>query len=58
MFSFLNASYSIPCTLPISRRREHDEAEERFADFLCVLISGGFLEIEGFRLPSYEAVTS
>ncbi len=28
-----------------------DESEERFADFLCVLISGGFLEIEGFRLP-------
>jgi methylase of polypeptide subunit release factors len=28
-----------------------DESEEQFADFLRVLISGGFLEIEGFRLP-------
>ena len=29
-----------------------DESEEEFADFLRVLISGGFLEIEGFRLPA------
>jgi len=28
-----------------------DEPEEEFADFLRILISGGFLEIEGFRLP-------
>ena len=35
-----------------------DESEERFADFLCVLISGGFLEIEGFRLPAHKTLTS
>jgi len=29
------------------------EREEEFADFLRVLISGGFLEIEGFRLPPH-----
>ncbi|PYT27359.1 MAG: hypothetical protein DMG58_20440 [Acidobacteria bacterium] len=29
------------------------EPEEEFADFLRVLISGGFLEIEGFRLPPH-----
>ena len=29
------------------------ETEEEFADFLRVLISGGFLEIEGFRLPPH-----
>ena len=29
-----------------------DESEEGFADFLRVLISGGFLEIDGFRLPA------
>lgn len=27
------------------------EPEEEFADFLRVLISGGFLEVEGYRLP-------
>lgn len=35
-----------------------DESEEEFADFLRVLISGGFLEIEGFRLPPHPALTS
>jgi hypothetical protein len=35
-----------------------DEPEEKFAEFLCVLISGGFLEIDGFRLPLHETVTS
>jgi hypothetical protein len=35
-----------------------DESEEKFADFLCVLISGGFLEIDGFRLPPRESLTS
>jgi SAM-dependent methyltransferase len=35
-----------------------DESEERFADFLGVLISGGFLEIDGFRLPPHETLTS
>jgi hypothetical protein len=30
-----------------------DETEREFADFLRVLISGGFLEIEGFRLPPH-----
>jgi methylase of polypeptide subunit release factors len=35
-----------------------DESEEKFADFLGVLISGGFLEIDGFRLPPHETVTS
>ena len=29
------------------------ESEEGFADFLRVLISAGFLEIEGFRLPAH-----
>jgi hypothetical protein len=29
-----------------------DEPEEEFADFLRILISGGFLEIDGFRLPA------
>ena len=29
------------------------EREEEFADFLRVLIAGGFLEIEGFRLPPH-----
>lgn len=29
------------------------ETEEEFADFLRVLIAGGFLEIEGFRLPRH-----
>ena len=35
-----------------------DESEDHFADFLRVLISGGFLEIEGFRLPPHSSVTS
>jgi len=35
-----------------------EEPEELFADFLRVLISGGFLEIEEFRLPPHGAVTS
>ena len=29
-----------------------DESAEEFADFLRALISGGFLEVEGFRLPA------
>lgn len=29
------------------------DSEESFADFLRVLISGGFLEIDGFRLPAH-----
>ena len=35
-----------------------EESEEGFADFLSVLISGGFLEIEGFHLPAHETFTS
>jgi SAM-dependent methyltransferase len=35
-----------------------DESEEHFADFLRVLVSGGFLEIEGFRLPAHTGVTA
>ncbi len=34
-----------------------NELEEEFADFLRVLISGGFLEIEGFPLPPHSPVT-
>jgi hypothetical protein len=30
-----------------------DEPEEVFADFLCDLISGGFLELDGYRLPAH-----
>jgi len=29
-----------------------DEPEEQFADYLRDMVSGGFLEIEGFRLPA------
>jgi methylase of polypeptide subunit release factors len=35
-----------------------NESEEGFANFLRVLISGGFLEIDGFRLPPHETLTS
>jgi SAM-dependent methyltransferase len=34
-----------------------NEREEEFADFLRVLISGGFLEMEGFRLPPHPPAT-
>ena len=31
---------------------QHDQ-EESFAEFLRVLISGGFIEVDGFRLPPH-----